>query len=159
MQAKQHVVPHTTRPWQLYVTVGLLAFVGIGALPAGLAFIVDPSGALLGLPADLLNSPIFPDFLVPGLFLFFVIGIGSLLAAAFLLWRPAWGWPNRLNPFRRQQWHWALAFAVGCTLMIWIVVQLFSITLDSFLQPFIFAIGAAIVMLLLLPGMRGYYAR
>ena len=67
----------------------LQIFIGIGAVPAGIVMIADPGGSSLGMPIEMLiNSP-FSDFLIPGIFLLVVNGIGSLIGgvASFLRYR------------------------------------------------------------------------
>ena len=97
------------RKW-FAIWLGILQiFIGIGAVPAGIAMITDPSGNGLGIPIEMLiNSP-FSDFLIPGIFLLVVNGIGSLLggAASFLRYRFAGD----------------IAVGLGTFLIIWIVAQ------------------------------------
>jgi len=146
------------RPRLLWLAVGTLALVSIGALPAGYSLIADPTGATLALPAGTLNSPWFPDYLVPGLFLFFVNGIGALATAAALLFRPQWRLFARINPIRSQEWPWTLGVLMGLILIAWIVVQYFSLTLASILQPTILGTGLLIVATLMAPSVRVYFS-
>lgn len=69
---------------------GSLQFVvAFGALIAGAMFILEPSGRLLQAePALLKNSP-FRDFLVPGIILFTVNGVGQAAAGYLTLRRDA----------------------------------------------------------------------
>lgn len=145
------------RPRLLWVAVGALVLVGIGALPAGYALISDPTGAMIDLPASMLNSPFFPDYLVPGLFLFFVNGVGSLAAAAALLFRPQWRTFARINPMQSQEWTWSLGVVMGVILMAWIVIQYVSVTIHSILQPAIFGAGLLIVASLMAPSVRSFF--
>ena len=57
----------------------LIAFQVISAVPAGWALISDPSGSKLGLPKILLNQSPFENFMIPGLFLFFILGLVPLI--------------------------------------------------------------------------------
>ena len=41
-------------------------------------FVKDPSGAEMGFHVSMLEGSIFPNYLVPGLFLFFVNGLNIL---------------------------------------------------------------------------------
>ncbi len=87
----------------------LQIFIGIGAVPAGIVMITDPSGSSLGMPLEMLiNSP-FSDFLTPGIFLLVINGIGSLLGgvASFLQYRFAG----------------EIAAGLGTFLIMWIVTQ------------------------------------
>lgn len=131
------------RPSIVYIGVVLLLFVAFGAIPASVMFITDPSGASLGLPLEWINQSVFGNYLLPGIVLFVMFGLGSL-AAAFGVWR-------------RQQWSWMLTVLLGLALMIWIVVQYFTIQTFFFLQPVMFITGLLIAALPFVPAMRRYY--
>lgn len=113
-----------------YLILGSVqVFVALGAIPAGFLYLLDTSGALMGAsPAMLANSP-FSTFLIPGLFLFTVNGLGNAAAAVLSF--------KRKNPA-------ALAgLFLGIVLCLWIVIQVYMIGFISFLQPLMFAVGAA----------------
>lgn len=135
------------RPAALWVLIGLLAFQGISAAPPGLLLVLDPTGGLLHMPLDLLKDASFRNFLIPGLILFVVLGLGAFFIAAGLFFLPNWAWIERLNPFTKRHWAWTAAVAFGPALMIWIVVQVIIIGLGTWLQPFYFGVGAAIFLL------------
>jgi len=101
--------------------------VAIGAIPAGYAYIKDPSGAGLGVTVELLaNSPL-EDFLIPGLFLLIVNGFCQVAGAVFsILNKPVAG---------------KIGMILGFVLMIWIVIQVIWIGLSSFMQPLFFFVG------------------
>ena len=112
------------------ITVAALVWLGLGALAGGLALVAEPSGSIMGFdPAILAGSP-FGDFLVPGLVLGGLFGLGSLAVAAMGLRH------QPLAPF--------FAFGIGCAQMIWIVVQLAIIETVSFLHPTMFVTGLVI---------------
>ena len=79
---------------------------------------------------NLLAGSPFSDFLVPGLILGGLFGVGSFVVVAMGVRH------HRLAPF--------LAFAIGCAMMIWIVVELAIIKELSFLHPTFFAVGLVI---------------
>ena len=112
------------------VCVAGLAFLGLGATAGGAMLVSKPDGSAMQFDLSLLAGSPFPDFLVPGLVLMGLFGLGSLAVAGLGLarFRPA--------PF--------LAFAIGCGQMIWIVVELAVIKELSFLHPTMFAIGLII---------------
>jgi hypothetical protein len=69
------------------ISIFLLAFVGISALPSGIALLLDPSGKSLHMSTALLvNSP-FKDFVIPGAVLMCVLGIGSFAVLIILIRR------------------------------------------------------------------------
>ena len=54
----------------------LHAFVGVGAVFGGLAAITNPKSPL-GIPIEILKNSPFNDFLIPGIILFTLIGLGN----------------------------------------------------------------------------------
>ena len=113
-------------------TVAGLVLLGIGALAGGIALVTAPDGSNMGFGVDLLAGTPFSDYLLPGLILGGLFGVGSFVVAAMGLRR------SRLAPF--------LAFGIGCAQMIWIVVELAIIKELSFLHPLCFGIGLLIAI-------------
>ena len=116
------------------VSIAFLVVLGLGALAGGIALVTAPDGSAMGFRTSLLTGSPFPDYLVPGLVLGGLFGIGAL-ATAWLGWRR-----HSLAPF--------LAFSIGCAQMIWIVVQLAIIGTQnlSFLHPAMFLVGLLIAL-------------
>ena len=114
------------------VAVAALILLGLGALAGGLALVLRPDGSVMHFDVALLAGSPFTDFLVPGLILGGLFGIGSLVVAAMGLAHA------RLAPF--------LAFGIGCGQMIWIVVELAIINELSFLHPMFFGLGLLIAV-------------
>lgn len=110
--------------------IAFLVLLAIGALGGGAALVSKPDGSVMQFDVALLDGSPFNDFLVPGLILGGLFGIGSLVVATMGLRR------SRVAPF--------LAFAIGCGQMIWIVVELAIIRELSFLHPTFFAVGLVI---------------
>jgi len=121
-----------TARWVLLV---LHAFLGVSAVGAGTLFVIDPSGAGLGMTVDLLGGGPFPDYLVPGLFLAVVIG-GANLASAVLLWR-------------RHILAGRASLATGILLLAWTVVQLSIIGFAEWTQGVWVAVFALVTVLAL----------
>jgi hypothetical protein len=117
-----------------WAAIALLLLMAIAALPSAWGLMNPaPNGDALGMPVEFLKNTPFTSYFIPGLILFVVIGLGSLVAAlAGILKHP-------LAPY--------LSAAIGGGLMIWIVVQYLMIQMYSFLQPVIFVWGALIVVL------------
>ncbi len=119
----------------------LLVVQGIGAVGGGVALVAGPDGAILHMPAGNLHGSPFHDFLIPGIVLLVVLGIWPLAAAAGL--------------WRHHAWAWYSAFAIGCALMIFEVVEALSIPFSP-LQPIYFVVGLALASLALLPSVRRF---
>jgi hypothetical protein len=112
--------------------IAFLVLLGIGALAGGIALVVRPDGSVMQFDVALLAGSPFSDYLVPGLVLGGLFGIGSFAVAAMGLRRMV------LAPF--------LAFGIGMAQMVWIVVELAIIREFSFLHPTCFAIGLVIAV-------------
>ena len=91
--------------WLLLVLHG---FVGIGALAGGLAAITNPNEPL-GVTVEALKNSPFSSFLIPGIILFTIIGIGNIVSAITL------GYGYKFQGYISSTFSWAL--------VIWIVVQ------------------------------------
>lgn len=127
-QAVEIPRPELRRSGRIAIT--LLVVLGLGALAGGAALVSKPDGSVMEFDPSLLAGSPFVDFLVPGLILGGLFGVGSLIVVALGLRRA------RLAPF--------LAFALGCAQMIWITVELAVIRELSFLHPLFFGVGLAI---------------
>jgi len=111
-----------------YIGMGVLqAFIGLGAIGGGLMFIIDPSGNAMELPVDMLQGSPFPDFLIPGLFLFTVNGLGSIVGAGLSLAR------SRYAP--------EAGVLLGAILVAWIIIQVAIIQSVHWLHILYFVLG------------------
>ncbi len=146
------------RPWPLWIVVALFVFLALMALPVGWMMLRSPHGAILGMPVAWIERTPFGSWLIPGLFLFSLIGLGSVCAIYGLLLRPTWAWPQRLNPLPALRWTWTFATGMGLACMVWITVQVISLRMYFWMQPLIFGIGLAIVVLMALPDVRKSFA-
>ena len=110
----------TARNIHLY----LLAFLGISAIGGGGALIISPSGKLLGgLPLSILQNSPFSNFLIPGIILFWVLGIFPCLVVYSLIERPINKLAESLNFFKDMYWAWSFSIYVSFALIIWIQVE------------------------------------
>jgi hypothetical protein len=114
-----------------WVLFALLLVNGLAALVAGAMLAYAPDGSLLEMPLSWLDHSPFRSYRIPGLILFAVIGLGSLVASA-LVWQPRTG--------RFSQ-------VAGGALIIWIVVQMIMLRSVLPIQITFLLIGIAIVWL------------
>ena len=105
----------------------LQIFIGIGAVGGGAAFLVDPSGAGIGIDVSLLEGSPFRDYFIPGLVLLAVNGLGSLAGAWLTL--------------RKQRFAGFAGMGLGLFLMAWIVIQVSILSGIHWLQILYFALG------------------
>lgn len=112
------------------IAVAFLVLLGVGALAGGTALAMKLDGSVMQFDVKLLAGSPFSDYMVPGIILGGLFGVGSFVVAALGIRRV------RIAPF--------LAFAIGSAQMIWIVIELAIIREFSFLHPTFFAIGLVI---------------
>ena len=142
--------PYCWATWVVFL-VAVQAFLVVVAIPSGILFLADPSGGLLGaqfiLPYLTKNLPFIHDFVPVGIWLVVVYGVLPMLLDVGLL--------------RRVRLAWLLTLALGLTVVAWIAaeVALFAAFRFTPLHPLIGGIGAAAVLLSLLPSVRRYYSR
>ena len=111
-----------------YIILGCIqAFIAAGAIPAGLLFLIDTSGGRMGTATSMLSNSPFSSFLIPGLFLFTVNGLGSAFGA--------------ILSFRKEKPAGIIGLGLGVLLSLWIIIQTYLIGLISFLQPLFFLTG------------------
>jgi hypothetical protein len=113
--------------------VGLELFTAFGALYGGGLMIADPTGARIGFPPGLLERTPFGNYLIPGLVLLVVNGLGMLAGALALLL----GWRHAVEA----------ALALGALLSSWIVVQLLLVGSVSPLQPVMLVTGLLLLII------------
>ncbi len=115
------------------VTGGLLAFIGVGAVVCGLMLILDPDGGSIGLPLELLEHSPFEDFLIPGIALFSINGIASIIGALLV--------------FKKHRYAGLASMFLGVAMIIWILAETYWYKGDSFLQPAMFSVGVVEIVL------------
>jgi hypothetical protein len=149
---------HERRPWSVKLLIGLLIFQGVGAIGGGSVMVVDPSGRGMGWDTGMLVDAPFTSFLWPGIILGVGLGLSALVVAFGVLRRPHVRSLGFLERRTRKHWSWAGSIGLGLSLMGWIVIQVNLITFRSFLQPLMFAVGAALLGIPLIPGVRRHLA-
>jgi hypothetical protein len=127
---------HRSQPLSKMAKAALVLeiLLSIGALGGGLVLMIAPRGEIMPLPLSALAGSPFDTYLVPGLILFGVLGLGPLVAA-----RLAWV-RHPLAP--------TAAFVVGVGLLVWVAVEVAIIGYSSEppLQAIYGILGVAIVL-------------
>lgn len=108
------------------ILFALHLFVGIGAIAGGLAAITNPNEPLGMSVASLKNSP-FRSYLIPGIILFAIIGLGNIFSAVVFLFK-----------FKLQGY---ISSIFSFALVIWIIVQCIILNSIVFLHVLYFGIG------------------
>ena len=144
-----------SRPFAVWVLIVLQVLLGLGALAGGGVFILAPDGHLMQMPLSNLKDSPFSDFLLPGVLLLVFVGIYPIVVAYSLWRRPAWRWPDMLNPFKRIHWSWAGSLAAGVIVIIWITVQIQFIPM-GYLHILYLGWGVLLLLVTLLADVRTY---
>lgn len=130
-----------TRSAPVWALLALLALQGIGGLGGGISLLAAPNGAILRMPVSYLQGSPFSDYLIPGVVLTSLLGLLPLLVLAGL--------------WRRRSWAWYGASLVGCSLIVFEIVEL-TIVPFSILQPIFSTVGVLIAALCLPPSVTRY---
>lgn len=141
------------------VLIGLLLFLGLGAICGGAVLIISPSGKLMGMPLSLLKSSPFNDFLIPGIILFLVIGIVPILLATALLKKPSSKLAEQFNFFKDMHWVWSYTIYMAFTLILWIQIEMLLLSAVSWLHTFYMLLAVIIIFVALLPQVRDQYKK
>ncbi len=141
----------THRSLSIWVLITLQFLLGLGAAICGALLIIAPDGHLMQMPVTMLSHTPFATFRLPGILLFTFVGIYPLLVVYSLFARPAWSWPELINPFKTMHWAWAASLAAGVIVIIWICVQMIMLGTVQFLHVLYLVWGAAILLLTLYP--------
>ncbi|MCW3125515.1 MAG: hypothetical protein JWO03_1173 [Bacteroidetes bacterium] len=147
------------KPFILYALLGLLLFQGIGAMGGGGALMIRPDGSILHMPLSPLAESVFPNYLIPGLILFFILGVFPVFTFYLLLRQPQWHFLGALNIYSDRYVGWMFSLFIGISLIIWMYVELVEIGYGSIVQTIYFVLGLLILILTLTPGVMKYYER
>lgn len=135
LPARPRVPSSPSAPYRKTLT-GLCLFGGLTAMAGGLAFLVKPDGSVVQMPLSALEHSPFETFLIPGLLLFGVVGVGNTVAAALV---------SRRHALANHA-----AFVSGSALAIWIVTEMIMIRQLHWLQSSYLTLALAIQILALM---------
>jgi hypothetical protein len=123
------------RPWYAWLGAIIEVVTALLAIPVGLLFITDPTGASMQLPPGWIEQTPFGSYLIPGLYLFAVNGVGMLVLAILT------GLGHWVAPW--------LTGVLGVGMIVWISVQLLVMPETMILQPIFMAVGFALGLIAL----------
>ena len=122
----------------------LQIFIALGAFGGAYGFISDSTGQSMGMTTTILKDTPFRDFLIPGIILLLVNGMGSTLGALLFLFK------HFTAPF--------FAMLLGFALITWIIVQMnmveffwLQLPIETGWSPFLYE------LLLFRPGPRSAF--
>ena len=145
------------RPLALWPLTFFLLFLALGGFYGGIAMLADPAGGTLGLTEVLPMLPV-SDYILPGIFLLVVMGLAPLLLIYGLLARPKWKWAGRLFGWSGHHWAWVGTVGLSVVLAVWLVVEGLLIGFEWAIQYITAVDGLLIMLLVLLPEVRKFYA-
>jgi len=116
--------------------LALHLLLGIGAVAGGFGAVMDPSGESMGATTEMLKVGPFRDFLIPGLFLLVVNGLGNLAAA--------------VGAWRRYAFQPYVSSGLGVVMMLWIVIQVIVLQSVVALHVATFLLGMAVTLVALI---------
>jgi len=111
----------------------LQIFIGITAVLGGLGLVSDPSGTKVAVSLELLKNSPFTNYLIPGLVLLIVNGVGNVLAG--------------IVTFLRSRYTGNLAAFFGVFLTLYMAIEVWFIGLLNFSQPLYFILGVVELIL------------
>jgi hypothetical protein len=135
------------RPLPVRVAIGLLVFLGLTAFGGGVEMLLFPTGNEF-VPGEWLDHiPIVETWVLPGLVLGIIFGVGSLLAAAGLLWRPRWTRLHRVESATDRHWSWIATVLLGIGLLAWIGLEVILLPERDLIELLYAAIAIALIVL------------
>ena len=144
------------RPVVLWLLILALVFLGLGGLYGGISMLIDPSGSLMGMQSVLPQLGV-PNYILPGLFLFFIMGLFPLFLCYALIARPNWPRIANLLPRGNHYWAWICTLALSIVLLLWLALQGILI---GFIWPIQFVTlgnGVLLLGIALLPPLSRHY--
>ncbi len=146
------------RPLTVWLLAFWLLFLALGGLYGGIAMLLDTSGAALGMSEVLDELPV-SNYILPGLFLLFGMGLAPLFLIYALLTLPQWPWLERLLPKKGLHWAWLGILVLCWVLFMWLIVEGFLIGFDWPIQYVTLVNGFLIMLFALLTSVRRYCAQ
>lgn len=111
----------------------LSSIVGVLATIIGFMMMAVPDGNMINVNVAVLKSTSFKDFRIPGVILFFTVGLTNLLAVLYLF----------VN--HKSKFNWSIIG--GVLLITWIITQFILIETSRWLDVITITIGALIVFI------------
>jgi hypothetical protein len=113
---------------RLASVLGILQlFIGLSAVGGGLGLVLEPNGSNLGMPLEMLKYSPFSDFLIPGIVLLIINGLGSIAGS--------------VSSFRLFHYAAEIALALGAFLVAWIIIQVYWIHSFHWLHALYLSLG------------------
>lgn len=145
------------KPVAWYFLILLLFIQGVMALLGGYKLIKDPSGSLIGMPITMLAHSPFSNFLIPGIVLFFLLGVFPLVVICLLFLKPQGKFFSFLNLYSDRHYSWSFSLYVGLLIILWIFFEVWWVGYTHPLQIIFSFLGMLIIVLALMPSVKNHY--
>jgi hypothetical protein len=151
------------RPVSVRVSLVVLVFLGITAFAGGMEMLIFPQGNEY-LPQDMLDRLPVNTFILPGMILSVIFGLGSLFVAWGMVRRAKVGWLAGVERMTGRHWSWTGLLLLGIGFATWMVVEVILLgapwaQADSGGEASAWVLyglyGSVAVSLLILPHLRG----
>ncbi|MNO50764.1 hypothetical protein D3C76_411490 [compost metagenome] len=144
-------------PYTIKILILLQAALGLGAVIGGGSLILDPTGQLIRIPVEMMKVELFPNYLIPGIILLIIFGIGPLVLVVELLLKRDCKLGQKLNSLKPMHWSWTFSLYTAFGLIIWIMVQMYILEIVAIVHLVYVGWALAIQIVTLLPSVREYY--
>ncbi len=141
------------------ILIVILGFLGLSAIGGGGVLILSPDGTLIGMPLSMLDNSPFRNFFIPGIILFSILGIASILLIAALPNKPTLRFAERFNFFNDMHWAWTNSIYMAFILIIWIQIQIVFLSAVSWLHTFYMFFAVLMIFVTLLQHPRNRYKK
>jgi hypothetical protein len=141
------------------ILIFLLGFLGLGALYGGGVLIFSPSGELMGMPLKMLQYSPFSNFLIPGIILFFILGMLPIVVIYALIRKPEWRLPEYVNVFTDMHWAWTFSVYIAFSLIIWIQTEMMILKAVHWSHSLYIGIAIIILFVTILPQNRSVFKK
>lgn len=142
------------------IFIVVLGFLGLGAIGGGIILIISPSGELIGIPLSEFKNIPFNSYLIPGIILFFVLGVFPFLLIAALLKKPESILADHFNIFKDMHWSWTYSIYIAFALIGWVHIELIFLQgAVHWLHTFYMFYAILILIIALLPKTRYQYKK
>jgi hypothetical protein len=150
---------NTTKTFSVCILQFLILLQSISAVIGGGALLITPSGKLIDMPLSLLHYSPFSDFLIPGLFLCFVLGIIPLVSLYGLINKSHFSFAEKIFLHRKYHWSLALSYYIGIVLILWIDIEVMFIRGVDILHFVYSVLGVLIIYFSNLPSVVQFYKK
>ncbi|MNW45118.1 hypothetical protein D3C74_223720 [compost metagenome] len=144
-------------PYTVKILIFLHAALGLGAIIGGGSLVLDPTGQMIGIPTEMMKVELFSNYLIPGIILLVVFGIGPLVVMVGLLLKRDCKLGEKLNGLKPMHWSWTFSLYTAFGLIIWIMVQMYILELVAIIHLVYVGWALALQIVTLLPSVREYY--